>query len=104
MLYISLVGNFLIAITKSSKIRRHDDESVDDIAEMQKGRRRNDEKDQKRKEKEAIRGLRQSAISALLCSIVRPRLRLRRSKVTGILEFELKASENGHKEAILKLF
>ncbi|KAF1760467.1 hypothetical protein GCK72_008716 [Caenorhabditis remanei] len=44
-------------LIKSSKIRRHDDESVDDIAEMQKGRKKTDEKDKKRKEKEAIKGI-----------------------------------------------
>ncbi|CAO4371993.1 unnamed protein product [Caenorhabditis nigoni] len=43
-------------LIKSSKIRRHDDESVDDIAEMQKGRKKTDEKDRRKKEKEAIKG------------------------------------------------
>lgn len=43
------------SLIKSSKIRRHDDESVDDIAEMQKGKKKSDEKDKKRKEKESIK-------------------------------------------------
>ncbi|CAL2038555.1 unnamed protein product [Caenorhabditis brenneri] len=43
------------SLIKSSKIRRHDDESVDDIAEMQRGRKKTDEKDKKRREKEAIK-------------------------------------------------
>ncbi|CAB3403087.1 unnamed protein product [Caenorhabditis bovis] len=41
------------SIVKSSKIRRHDDESLDDIAEMQKGRKKADEKDKKKREREA---------------------------------------------------
>ncbi|CAD6187844.1 unnamed protein product [Caenorhabditis auriculariae] len=41
------------ALVKSAKIRRHDDESVDDIAEMQKGKRKADEKDERRREKRA---------------------------------------------------
>ncbi|EGT60166.1 hypothetical protein CAEBREN_09550 [Caenorhabditis brenneri] len=45
------------SLIKSSKIRRHDDESVDDIAEMQKGRKKTDEKDKRRREKEAIKGM-----------------------------------------------
>ncbi|CAI2348574.1 unnamed protein product [Caenorhabditis sp. 36 PRJEB53466] len=43
------------SLIKSSKIRRHDDESVDDIAEMQKGKKKSDEKDRKKREKEAIK-------------------------------------------------
>ncbi|GMT19581.1 hypothetical protein PFISCL1PPCAC_10878, partial [Pristionchus fissidentatus] len=39
------------ALVSSSKIKRNDDESIDDIAEMQKGKRRHEEKDQKREEK-----------------------------------------------------
>ncbi|CAJ0931227.1 unnamed protein product, partial [Mesorhabditis belari] len=43
------------SLVKSSKIKRHDeDESVDDIAEMQKGRKREDERDE-RKEKQRQR-------------------------------------------------
>ncbi|PAV87117.1 hypothetical protein WR25_08707 [Diploscapter pachys] len=39
------------SLVKSSKIRRHDDESIDDIAEMQKGRRKTDEKKERKQEK-----------------------------------------------------
>ncbi|KIH46612.1 hypothetical protein ANCDUO_23334 [Ancylostoma duodenale] len=34
-------------MTKSAKVRRHDDESLDDIAEMQKESRKRKEKDER---------------------------------------------------------
>nr|ACI49251.1 hypothetical protein Csp3_JD07.001 [Caenorhabditis angaria] len=46
------------SLVKSSKIRRHDDESVDDIAEMQKGRKKTDEKDERKREKQAVKDFR----------------------------------------------
>ncbi|ULU03427.1 hypothetical protein L3Y34_002766 [Caenorhabditis briggsae] len=56
-------------LIKSSKIRRHDDESVDDIAEMQKGRKKTDEKDRRNKEKEAIKGVTTNTSSIYPCII-----------------------------------
>ena len=47
----------IISFQKSAKIRRNDDESIDDIAEMQNVRRKADEKDHRRKETEQRKGL-----------------------------------------------